>query len=64
MRISVVFAVWMAGAHAQVPSILPGSFNTDQQIKLYQDWVQKDPASISNRTLLAGAYIQKDPRNH
>ncbi len=44
----------LAGACAQVPS-----FNTDQQIKLYQDWVAKDPSSVSSRTLLAGAYIQK-----
>ena len=42
------------GACAQVPN-----FNTDQQIKLYQDWVAKDPSGISSRTLLAGAYIQK-----
>src|SRR3984957_6537929 len=42
------------GTWAQVPN-----FNTDQQIQLYQGWVAKDPASISNRTLLAGAYIQK-----
>jgi tetratricopeptide (TPR) repeat protein len=35
------------------------NFNTDQQIKLYQEWVAKDRSSISNRTLLAGAYIQK-----
>ncbi len=42
------------GAFAEVPS-----FNTDQQIKLYQDWLAKDPASISSRTLLAGAYVQK-----
>ena len=33
--------------------------HTDQQITLYQSWVAKDPSSISNRTLLAGAYIQK-----
>ena len=45
-------AAW--GACAQVPD-----FNTDQQIKLYQEWVAKDPQSISSRTLLAGAYIQK-----
>jgi tetratricopeptide (TPR) repeat protein len=42
------------GACGQVPN-----FGTDQQITLYQDWVAKDPLSISNRTLLAGAYIQK-----
>ena len=42
------------GAWAQVPN-----FNTDQQIQLYQGWVTKDPSSISSRTLLAGAYIQK-----
>jgi tetratricopeptide (TPR) repeat protein len=42
------------GACAQVPT-----FNTDQQIKLYQDWVAKDPSNISNRTLLAGAFVQK-----
>jgi tetratricopeptide (TPR) repeat protein len=41
-------------ACAQTPN-----FNADQQIKLYQDWVAKDRSSISNRTLLAGAYIQK-----
>jgi len=35
------------------------AFNTDQQIKLYESWVSKDPANISSRTLLAGAYIQK-----
>src|ERR1700731_3054776 len=44
----------LTGACAQVPS-----FNTDQQIKLYQEWVAKDPSSISSRTLLAGAFIQK-----
>ena len=44
----------LTGACAQVPDI-----NTDQQIKLYQEWVAKDPSSISNRTLLAGAFIQK-----
>jgi tetratricopeptide (TPR) repeat protein len=48
------FVAIALGAYAQVPS-----FNTDQQIKLYQDWVAKDPSSISNRTLLAGAFIQK-----
>jgi tetratricopeptide (TPR) repeat protein len=42
------------GVFAQAPSI-----TTDQQITLYQSWVAKDPASISNRTLLAAAYIQK-----
>jgi tetratricopeptide (TPR) repeat protein len=42
------------GAFAQVPAI-----TTDQQITLYQSWVTKDPADISNRTLLAGAFIQK-----
>jgi tetratricopeptide (TPR) repeat protein len=42
------------GAFAQVPTI-----TTDQQITLYQSWVTKDPADISSRTLLAGAYIQK-----
>ncbi len=42
------------GTCAQVPD-----FGTDQQITLYQNWVAKDPSSISNRTLLAGAYIQK-----
>ena len=44
----------LTGACAQVPTI-----TTDQQIKLYQAWVAKDPSSISNRTLLAGAFIQK-----
>jgi len=43
-----------SGAWGQV-----SDFNTDQQIKLYQGWVARDPSSISNRTLLAGAYIQK-----
>jgi tetratricopeptide (TPR) repeat protein len=42
------------GAWSQVPDL-----NTDQQIQLYQSWVSKDPSSVSNRTLLAGAYIQK-----
>jgi tetratricopeptide (TPR) repeat protein len=42
------------GACAQAPTI-----TTDQQITLYQSWVAKDPSSISNRTLLAGAFIQK-----
>src|SRR5690349_13370671 len=42
------------GALSQVPN-----FNTDQQIKLYQEWVAKDSSNISNRTLLAGAYLQK-----
>ncbi len=44
----------LTGACAQVPS-----FDTDQQIKLYQEWVARDPSSVSSRTLLAGAYIQK-----
>jgi tetratricopeptide (TPR) repeat protein len=48
------FLMLAMGACAQVPT-----FNTDQQIKLYQDWVAKDPSNISNRTLLAGAFIQK-----
>jgi tetratricopeptide (TPR) repeat protein len=54
----------MAGAWAQVPDVIgprtsKDDFGTDRQIKLYQDWVSKDPTSISSRTLLAGAYIQK-----
>jgi tetratricopeptide (TPR) repeat protein len=52
-RWCVAFVV-MLGARAQVPD-----FNTDQQIKLYEEWLAKDPASVSSRTLLAGAYIQK-----
>src|SRR5579872_1404638 len=53
-----------AGAWAQVPALSAArtskdDFGTDKQIKLYQDWVSKDPTSISSRTLLAGAYIQK-----
>ncbi len=56
--------ILMLGASAQVPSITGNrtskdDFGTDQQIKLYQDWVSKDPTSVSSRTLLAGAYIQK-----
>jgi tetratricopeptide (TPR) repeat protein len=48
------FVAVALGACAQVPN-----FNTDRQITLYQDWVTKDPSSLSNRKLLAGAYIQK-----
>lgn len=49
----------LRGAYAQLPDINAEAYSTDQLIKLYQGWVAKDPASISNRTLLAGAYIQK-----
>jgi tetratricopeptide (TPR) repeat protein len=49
-----VGVVLATGASAQAPN-----FGTDEQIKLYQGWVAKDPASISSRTLLAGAFIQK-----
>src|SRR5438045_3534967 len=43
---------------AQTPTQLFGQFDTDRQIKLFQGWVAADP-SIANRSLLAGAYIQK-----
>jgi tetratricopeptide (TPR) repeat protein len=43
----------VSGAFAQVPD-----FTTDQQIKLYQEWVAQD-ASAPNRVLLASAYVQK-----
>src|ERR1700693_1103809 len=46
------------GAFAQAPGITT-AVTTDQQITLYQSWVAKDPSSISSRTLLAGAYVQK-----
>ena len=32
---------------------------TDQRISLFEQWVAADPGSISSRTLLAAAYIQK-----
>jgi len=49
------FSCWWLGAWAQVPD-----YNTDRQIKLFQEWVAKDPSSISNGPWMAGAYIQKD----
>ncbi len=54
MKLCRYSLIVVLGACGQVPN-----FNTDKQIKLYQDWVAKDPSSISNRTFLAGAYIQK-----
>ena len=42
------------GASAETPS-----FTTDRLIQLYESWVINDPPSITDRTLLAGAYIQK-----
>ena len=54
MRLCCAALLIALGASAEVPS-----YNIDQLIRLYQDWVAKDPASISSRTLLAGAYIQK-----
>jgi len=54
MKLACCGLLLALGAWAQAPD-----FNTDQQIKLYQGWVAKDPSNISNRTLLAGAYIQK-----
>jgi tetratricopeptide (TPR) repeat protein len=41
-----------------VPKI-NADYTTDQQIKLYESWIQKDPSSIADKILLAGAYIQK-----
>ncbi len=43
---------------AQKPTELYNATGTDAQIKVFQEWVAKDP-SIANRDLLAGAYIQK-----
>ena len=43
---------------AQTPTELFNATGTDSQIKLFQSWVAADP-SISNRDLLAGAFIQK-----
>ena len=54
MRLSGIALLMMGAALAQPPDFS----STDRQIKLFQEWVAKDP-SISNRTLLAGAYIQK-----
>ncbi len=54
MRLLCAVFVLAMGAWAQAPDL-----NTDQQIQLYQSWVAKDPANISNQTLLAGAYVQK-----
>ena len=54
--ICVLFAAgaWRRAAWCQLPD-----YTTDQQIQLYQSWVSKGSAGISDRTLLAGAYIQK-----
>ena len=43
---------------AQIPR-LDAPITTDSRISLYEQWVAKDPGNISNRTLLASAYIQK-----
>jgi tetratricopeptide (TPR) repeat protein len=54
MKLCCAALILTLGASAQAPSL-----NTDQLIQLYQGWVAKDQTSVSNRTLLAGAYIQK-----
>ena len=54
MKLVCAALILALGAWAEAPS-----FNTDQLIQLYQGWVSKDPSSISSRTLLAGAYVQK-----
>ena len=54
MRLCAIVLLFALGASAQAPNL-----TTDQLIQLYQGWVAKDPANISNRTLLAGAYVQK-----
>ncbi|HLH00924.1 MAG TPA: tetratricopeptide repeat protein [Bryobacteraceae bacterium] len=54
MKLICAVLVCALGASAEVPS-----FTTDGLIRLYEGWVVNDPSSITNRTLLAGAYIQK-----
>jgi tetratricopeptide (TPR) repeat protein len=61
MRLVLAGAFLIAGAslqYAEVPKIT-ADYTTDQQIKLYESWVQKDPSSVADKILLAGAYIQK-----
>ncbi len=58
MKLALIGAIMVLGASAEVPKIT-SDYNTDQQIKLYEGWVKKDPANLADQVLLAGAYIQK-----
>ncbi|MDP8981598.1 MAG: tetratricopeptide repeat protein [Acidobacteriota bacterium] len=52
--------VWCGSAvFAQVPALTSTPLTTDERIRVYEEWVAANPASTANRTLLAGAYIQK-----
>ena len=55
-RLKIFFGVVILALAASAQAPNP---NTDQLIQIYQGWVSKDPANISKKTLLAGAYIQK-----
>ncbi|HEV2689709.1 MAG TPA: tetratricopeptide repeat protein [Bryobacteraceae bacterium] len=58
MRLGWLLVLMFTPASAQIPA-LNDSITTDKRIALYEQWVAADPASISNRDLLAAAYIQK-----
>src|SRR5690349_22945021 len=58
MRFGWSVVVLCSVAFAQIPA-LSDKMTTDQRIALFEQWVAADPASVSNRNLLAAAYIQK-----
>ena len=47
------------GADLRFAESAAARMTTDDQIAVYQKWLTADPASRSNQTLLAAAYIQK-----
>ncbi|MEP6963013.1 MAG: tetratricopeptide repeat protein, partial [Acidobacteriota bacterium] len=53
------FALAPLWALAQIPAIHQETVPTDARVQLFQEWVTADPASVGNRTLLAGAFLQK-----
>ena len=58
MKTTLILAVLCPFATAQIPK-LDAPVTTDRKIALYEKWVAGDPQNISDRTLLAAAYIQK-----
>jgi tetratricopeptide (TPR) repeat protein len=56
-RFSLLFCC--AAVFAQVPGFNGKPMTTDDRIVVYEQWVASDPANVSNKTLLAAAYIQK-----
>ena len=58
MKTALILGILCTLAAAQIPK-LDAPVTTDRKIALYEKWVAGDPHNISDRTMLAAAYIQK-----